>query len=198
MRSLLVYPRLPQTCERALLERFLRAEAMAMWAVRSAQAQEVPPHVLRFLQRHETDEQRHLQQFEELLGTQACDKLVLPRAPGQWWALAVHLYGYETLGLEFANLLVGLRPDLTPILKDEEVHVGFFEREIRHILAGGAAALARGAARAWWRRIPQTVSRYLRGDQLDPYRTELHRLILARIEERFAEIGLLDRSPSPP
>ena len=37
----------------------------------------------------------------------------------------MHLYGYEALGLEFARLLVGLRPDLTSILEDEEVHVGF-------------------------------------------------------------------------
>ena len=46
---------LPQTCEKALLERFLRAEAMALWAVRAAQMQNLPRHVQTFLQRHEID-----------------------------------------------------------------------------------------------------------------------------------------------
>ena len=128
---------LPSSCERAILEQFLKAEAMALWAVRSAQAQDVPPGVLQFLRRHEEEESQHLKQFELLLGTSSHGKTVLPRMPSQWRVLAVHLYGYETLGLEFARLLIGLRPDLISILEDEEVHVGFFEHEIRAILVHG-------------------------------------------------------------
>jgi hypothetical protein len=59
---------LPSSCERAILEQFLKAEAMALWAVRSAQVQEVPPAVLEFLRRHEEEEAQHLKQFELLLG----------------------------------------------------------------------------------------------------------------------------------
>ena len=118
---------LPASCERAILEQFLKAEAMALWAVRSAQAQDVPPAVLQFLRRHEEEEAQHLKQFELLLGVSSHGKTALPRMPSQWRILVVHLYGYEALGLEFARLLVSLRPDLTSILEDEEVHVGFFE-----------------------------------------------------------------------
>ena len=50
--------------ERAILEQFLKAEAMALWAVRSAQAQAVPRAVLQFLRRHEEEEAQHLKQFE--------------------------------------------------------------------------------------------------------------------------------------
>ena len=112
---------LPSSCERAILEQFLKAEAMALWAVRSAQAQDVPCGVLQFLRRHEEEEAQHLKQFELLLGTNSHGKAALPRMPSQWRVLAVHLYGYEALGLEFARLLVGLRPDLTSILEDEEI-----------------------------------------------------------------------------
>ena len=94
---------LPASCERPLLERFLKAEAMAMWSVRAAQASDVPAHVVTFLRRHETEEQAHLKQFESMLGVQSWEKPSLPRVPRQWEALAVHLYGYETLGLEFAS-----------------------------------------------------------------------------------------------
>ena len=125
---------LPPTCERAILEQFLKAEAMALWAVRSAQAQNVPRAVLQFLRRHEEEEAQHLKQFERLLGVNSHGKTALPRMPSQWRVLAVHLYGYEALGLEFARLLVSLRPDLTSILKDEEIHVGFFEQEVRAIV----------------------------------------------------------------
>ena len=113
---------------------------MALWAVRSAQAQDVPRAVLQFLRRHEEEEAQHLKQFELLLGTRSHGKTVLPRMPNQWRILAVHLYGYEALGLEFARLLVGLRPDLASILEDEEVHVGFFEHEVRAILVHGGPA----------------------------------------------------------
>jgi hypothetical protein len=187
---------LPAICERAILEQFLKAEAMALWAVRSAQSQDVPPGVLEFLRRHEEEEAQHLKQFELLLGTSSHGKSVLPRVPSQWRVLAVHLYGYEALGLEFAKLLVGLRPDLASILEDEEVHVGFFEHEVRTILeqGGPAADGARQAAQAWRGRLPRTVDRYLHDESLAPVREELRRHILNAIDRRFLLVGLLERS----
>ena len=176
---------LPQTCERALLERFLRAEAMALWAVRAAQTQNLPRHVQTFLQRHETDEQDHLRQFEGMLGTTSQRAPTLPTVPSQWEMLA--------LGLEFATLLATVRPDLADILEDEQVHVGFFEKELRAILAGGesGAQQAREAARTWWKKLPRTVDRYLGDPSLAPYRTELRHHILSIIQERFIALGLL-------
>jgi hypothetical protein len=190
----MAYP-LPSSCERAILEQFLKAEAMALWTVRSAQAQDVPPGVLEFLRRHEEEESQHLKQFELLLGTSSHGKTTLPRMPSQWRVLVVHLYGYETLGLEFARLLVGLRPDLTSILEDEEVHVGFFEHEVRTILVHGGAGAdgARQAAHAWRRRLPRTVDRYLRDEGLAPFRDDLQRHILDVIDVRFFSVGLLAR-----
>jgi hypothetical protein len=187
---------LPSSCERAILEQFLKAEAMALSAVRSAQAQDVPCAVLQFLRRHEEDEAQHLQQFELLLGTRSHGKTVLPRMPSQWRILAVHLYGYETLGLEFARLVVPLRPDLTSILEDEEVHVGFFEHEVRAILVHGGRSAdgARQAAQAWRRRLPRTVDRYLHDETLAPFRNELRQHILDMIDARFLAVGLLDGS----
>ena len=79
---------LPPSCETALLERFLKAEAMALWAVRSAQAKEVPPGVLTFLRRHEEEEAKHLKEFETRLGVRSHIRETLPRMPSQWWALA--------------------------------------------------------------------------------------------------------------
>jgi hypothetical protein len=183
---------LPATCEKAILSRFLRAEAMAMWAVKAAQA-DTPKHALAFLQRHEEEERDHLKIFEGLTGEQAREKTVLPKLPRQWHQLAVHLYGYEALGLEFARLLAGIRPDLAHILADEETHVGFFETEVKRILdAGrGPANGAREYAKAWMRRIPKTLERYLRGDGLEPYQAELTERILATISGRFRAIGLL-------
>ena len=133
---------LPPSCEQALLERFLRAEAMALWAVRSAQTQQLPRHVQTFLQRHEMDEQDHLRQFEGMLGTLSQRPATLPTVPSQWEMLAVLLFGYEALGLEFAALLAGIRPDLSDILDDEQVHVGFFEKELTTIVAGGGVGVA--------------------------------------------------------
>ena len=178
--------------ERALLERFLRAEAMAMWAVRSAQAH-APPRALAFLKRHEEEERDHLRRFEELTGIAAREKSVLPKVPKHWHALAVQLYGYEVLGLEFAKVLTDVRPDLAGILREEEVHVGFFEKEVREILAAGRGPAngAREFARAWFRRLPKTVDRYLRGDGLDPLRDALRGGILHSIESRFTSVGLL-------
>ncbi len=186
---------LPQTCERALLEQFLRAEAMAMWSVRAAQEQRIPSHVRTFLRRHEADEQRHLQQFENILGIRSHEKTKLPSVPTQWYALAIHLYGYEALGLEFAKVLGLLRPDLTSILEDEKRHVGFFEREIRRILSEGGppAQGAQQCARAWWRRLPKTLNRYLNDDQLTPHREDLSRSILDAIGHRLSVLGLFER-----
>lgn len=189
---------LPFSCERALLERFLKAEAMALWSVRASQLKHVPPHVLMFLRRHEAEEQAHLKQFESMLGTTSSGKQVLPRVPQQWESLAVHLFGYETLGLEFAKLLVTLRPDLSSILEDEEGHVSFFERELQRLLAGEgkAAEGARASARAWWKKLSRTLGRYLGDESLAAHREELHRVILAAIESRFITVGLFDSSPS--
>ena len=190
---------LPPSCERAILEQFLKAEAMALWAVRSAQAQDVPRGVLQFLRRHEEEEAQHLKQFELLLGVSSQDKRALPRMPSQWSILAVHLYGYETLGLEFARLLVSLRPDLISILKDEEVHVGFFEQEVRNLLIheGPAASDSRQAAMAWRRRLPRTVDCYLSDRSLAPFRDELRQHILDVTDTRFVAVGLLSsHSPS--
>jgi hypothetical protein len=185
-------PSLPSSCERAILEQFLKAEAMALWAVRSAQVQDVPPGVLQFLRRHEEEEAQHLKQFELLLGVSSYCKTALPRMPNQWRVLAVHLYGYETLGLEFARLLVQLRPDLTSILEDEAAHVGFFEHEVRAILiqGGRAAHGARQAAQAWRRRLPRTVDRYLHDECLASFREELRQNILNVIDARFLAVGL--------
>ena len=182
---------LPSSCERPILERFLRAEAMAMYSVRSAQAG-VPAHARDFLKRHEEEERAHLEEFERLTGIRAREKPALPRLPQQWHALAVHLYGYEVLGLEFAKLLASLRPDLAHILADEETHVGFFESEIRKVLQAGRGPAngAREYARAWLKRVPRTVEKYLQGDELAPCREALKTGILAAIESRFASIGL--------
>lgn len=190
---------LPADCERALLERFLRAEAMALWAVRAAQTQQLPRHVQTFLARHETDEQDHLRQFEGMLGTMSQRPATLPTVPSQWEMLAVLLFGYEALGLEFATLLATIRPDLSDILDDEQVHVGFFENELRTILAGGevGAQQARDAARTWWKKVPRTVDRYLKDPALEPYRIELRQHILSVIGQRFVALGLLTDATLP-
>jgi hypothetical protein len=186
-------PILSPSCKPALLERFLKAEAMALWAVRAAQARDVPEGVLEFLRRHEEEEAAHLKEFETRLGVVSHQRDRLPRMPSQWATLVVHLYGYEALGLEFAKLLVQVQPDLKSILEDEETHVGFFETEAKKVLArGGTAAEKAGeSARAWWRRLPRTVDRYLEEDLLAPFRAELKAHILRSIEARFASIGLL-------
>lgn len=185
---------LPPSCEAALLERFLKAEAMALWAVRAAKAKDVPCGVLSFLLRHEEEEAKHLKEFETRLGVQSHVRSKLPRMPSQWWALVVHLFGYETLGLEFAKLLVQVQPDLRSILEDEQVHVDFFEGEVKKVLEqGGPPAYgARECAKAWWRRLPSTLDRYLEGDSLEPYRPELRQRILMAIYLRFFQVSLLD------
>jgi hypothetical protein len=179
-----------------LLERFLKAEAMALWAVQSAQVQQihdVPPHVLPFLRRQEEEEAEHLKEFERRLAVPPKQRSRLPRVPRQWSALAVHLLGYEALGLEFAKLLAQVQPDLRAILEDELIHVGFFEKEVAQLLLTGGppAEGARQSARAWWRRLPRTLDRYLEGASLAAYRGDLRRAILVAIEERFVALGLL-------
>jgi hypothetical protein len=171
----------------------LKAEAMALWAVRSAQLQEIPPHVRAFLQQHEADEQDHLRQFESLLGHASHQRVRLPSVPRQWPTLAVQLYGYESLGLEFARLLAALRPDLSAILEDEQAHVAFFEREVRKILkdGGGPAEQAAHSAQAWWRKLPRTLDRYLDGEQLRAYKAQLAGDISVAIRSRFDASGLL-------
>jgi hypothetical protein len=148
--------------------------------------------VLGFLRRHEEEETRHLQQFEQLLGTPSRGRTSLPRVPSEWRVLAVHLFGYEALGLEFAKLLTAVRPDLSSILNDEEGHVAFFENEVRKILLpeGSSAEGARQAAQAWRRRLPRTVDRYLHDESLAPFRDDLRQSILDAIDERFAATGL--------
>ena len=183
---------LPKSCEQAILERFLRAEAMALWAVRAAQLRDVPANVQAFLKQHEADELDHLQQFETMLGHQSRGREVLPTVPQQWPALAVLLFGYEALGLEFAKLLVGIRPDMASIVEDEETHVGFFERELRKILANDAvgAEQARVSANAWWKKLPRTVDRYLQDEELSVCRTDVRAMMLAAIQQRFIAVGL--------
>ena len=187
--------RLPLSCESALLERFLKAEAMALWAVRASQLQDVPVNVRTFLRRHEADERRHLAQFEMLVGHRSSEREHLPSVPRQWPALAVQLFGYEALGLEFALLLAEVRPDLSSILDDERKHVGFFEREIAKMLSGdrAMAVQAKTSARAWWRKLPRTLDRYLGDPVFEAVRPELTSGILASIQRQFMQIGLLDR-----
>lgn len=186
--------RLPPVCETALLEQFLKAEAMALWTVRSARLQDVPPNVYAFLRKHEEDERQHLAQFETMIGRRHRERERLPSVPSQWSALAVQLYGYEALGLEFATLLVTLRPDLVSIREDELVHVEFFEQEIYRLLKDDAVAeQARISALAWRRKLPRTVDRYLEAAVFDPCRQALTKQILTAIEQRFRETGLLER-----
>jgi hypothetical protein len=183
---------LPPSCERALFERFMKAENMILWAVRAAQTKDLPPDVLEFLRRHEAEESEHLHHFETLLGIQSHRKTTLPKVPNQWWALSVHLYGYEALGLEFGKLLVSVRPDMASIVTDEESHVAFFENHVRRILEAGGpnAEGARQAAQGWRRRLPPTVGRYLEDPSLEPFREELRESILRAIDDRFASSKL--------
>jgi hypothetical protein len=164
-----------------------------LWTVRAAQLQDVPANVYAFLRKHEEDEQHHLAQFETMIGRRPRTRERLPAVPRQWPALAVQIYGYESLGLEFATLLLTLRPDLSSILEDEIVHVSFFENEVRRILTGepAAAEQARISAGAWWRKLPRTVERYLDAAVLVPVRVSLAERILGAVERRFMATGLL-------
>ncbi len=168
-----------------------------MWAVQAAQAQDVPEPVLAFLRRHEADEARHLQRFEDELGVRSWGRVTLPVVPNQWCALAVHLFGYEALGLEFARLLAAMRPDMADIVRDEQVHVGFFERQIRTLMQHDdrAACCARSAAQGWWRKLPRTLDRYLGDATLAPYRDHLRPAILGAIERALTDLGLIPSRP---
>ncbi len=185
--------RLPQSCERALFERFLKAEAMILQTIRAALKKGVPPpDVVAFLRRHEEEEARHLRQFEDLLEMTSIRKNTLPRVANQWCVLAVQIYGYESLGLEYAKLLVHTRPDFSAIAEDEETHVAFFENQVRKILSEGGPQTteARKAAQALRRRLPETVDRYLEAESFAPFREDLKRMILNSIDRRFAAVGL--------
>ena len=187
---------LPRECESALLDRFVKAEAMALWAVRSARLQNLPPNVQVFLRKHEEDESKHLRLFESLVGHSSYERSRLPAMPRQWPSLAVQLYGYESLGLEFARLLIVLRPDLASILADEEAHVEFFRREIVRLLTGGGdqAEQARTSAHSWWRKFPRTLDRYLESSTLDSVRCAVAARIREAIGGRMIQAGLLTKS----
>ena len=186
-----MYPTLPPSCEPAILEQFLRAEAMAMDAVCAAQVH-APPHALGFLKQHEEEERAHLKKFEELTGIESHPRDKLPKVPSQWHSCAVMLYGYEALGLEFAKLLVLRRPDLMDIKEDEEIHVAFFESEVRKILTAGGddAEKARQFAQGWMRRVPKTVGRYVDHPSMATWRDEIVEAIMETIRSRFATVGL--------
>ena len=187
---------LPRECESALLDRFVKAEAMALWAVRSARLQNLPSNVQAFLRKHEEDESNHLRLFETLVGHSSHERSRLPAMPRQWPSLAVQLYGYESLGLEFARLLVVLRPDLASILADEQSHVEFFRQEISRLLASGGpqAEQARTSARSWWRKLPSTLNRYLESSTLDSVRCAVAARIRRSIGQRMVQSELLTKS----
>ena len=67
------------------------------------------------------------------------------------------------------------------------MHVEFFEREVKKVFEGGgpAAEGARDSANAWWRRLPPTVDRYLEGEALEPFRSELRQRIWQHFHTRF-------------
>lgn len=172
--------------ERAILERFLRAESMAKYALRSARAN-VPPDVRAFLERQEAEEAAHQERFERLTGLRAREREELPKMPQQWSACAVRLLGYEALGFEFARLAIAettgdVRAMLEEILVDEEEHVRFYENELRKILTDDTRAMAR----AFLRRLPKTVERYLRGPEL----AGMQESILEGVQARFRGLGL--------
>jgi hypothetical protein len=96
--------------------------------------------------------------------------------------------------LEFAKLLVELRPDLSAIFEDEKQHVAFFERELAKMVARGGttASTVQQSARAWWKRLSRTLDRYLGDESFEPYRAGLRLAVLGAIEERSLSIGLLE------
>ncbi|MBH0177146.1 MAG: hypothetical protein HP491_04610, partial [Nitrospira sp.] len=69
--------------------------------------------------------------------------------------------------------------------------------EIGKILSGeqADAEQARTSARAWWRKLPRTLDRYLEDSALEPYRPELARRILSALECRLIGAGLLRQPP---
>jgi len=178
--------------ERAILERFLRAEAMAKYALRSAM-KEVPEGIRDFLRRQEAQEAVHQERFERVTGLKARERVDLPKMPAQWNACAVRLLGYEALGFEFAKLALAetsgeTREMVTEILADEEEHVRFYEKALEGILAEGGprAEETRMMSAAFLRRLPKTVQRYLRGAELET----LEGSILAGVRHRFHKLGI--------
>lgn len=179
------------TRERAILERFLRAEAMAKYALRSAMDR-VPEEVQDFLRRQEAQEAEHQQRFERITGLQAQDRGKLPKMPMQWNACAVRLLGYEALGYEFAQLALAetsgsTREMVAEILVDEAEHVRFYEEALKKILdeGGPRAEETRHMAGAFLRRLPKTVERYLRGAELAAFQER----VLEGVRRRFGSLG---------
>lgn len=179
--------------ELAILERFLRAEAMAKYALRSAR-EGVPADVAEFMRRQELEEEKHQSRFEAVTGIKARERETLPRMPRHWHEIAVQLLGYESLGWEFANLAAAetsgpVREMIREILLDETGHVRFYEESLRRILAEerGPARGARVFAAAFLRRLPTTIDRYLRGADLGAHRDA----ILEGVRARFRALGLL-------
>lgn len=178
--------------ERAILERFLRAESMAKYALRSAM-DDVPADVRTFVEKQEAEEAEHQERFERLTGLRAREREDLPKMPVQWHACAIRLLGYEALGYEFARLAIAetsgeVRQMLEEILVDEEEHVRFYESALRAILdaGGGPAAETRVMAQAFLRRLPKTIERYLRGPELG----DMQETILDGVRSRFRSLGL--------
>lgn len=176
------------TRERALLERFLRAESMAKYALRSALG-DVPPDVADFVRRQEAQEVEHQERFERLTGLKARERGNLPRMPAQWSACAVRLLGYEALGFEFARLAAQetsgeIRAMILEILEDETGHVRFYEDAVRRILAPGdpRARDTRVMIDAFLRRLPKTIERYLRGSELEGCAGGILAAVRARFE----------------
>jgi len=177
---------------RAILERFLRAESMAKYALRAA-LPDAPPEVADFLRRQEAEESDHQSRFERLLGIQAREREALPKMPTQWNACAVRLLGYEALGYEFALLAArgssgGIREMLLEILEDEKRHVRFYEESLRRILQGdeNRARDTRLMVEAFLRRLPKTIERYLRGPELSAFQAG----VLEAVCARFRALGL--------
>lgn len=178
--------------QRAILDRFLRAETMAKVTLRAMKTG-VPEEVAAFVERQEAEEEEHQRRFEALTGLKARERECLPKVPTQWHACAVLLLGYEALGYEFANLAIGItsgavRDLLREILQDELRHVEFYEIALRKILekGGGQAEDAHALVAALLGRLPKTIDRYLKGTDLGAHRE----VILEGVRARFQRLGI--------
>ena len=60
------------------------------------------------------------------------------------------------------------------------------------------AQQARETARSWWKKLPQTLDRYLSDESLIPYRAGLRPHILSAIEVRLVALGLLLQPQADP
>ena len=179
-----------QTCEQALLERFV-PKAMALWAVRGAD-QDLPltcrpfSSGMRRMNRTTSNNSGHAR-HPVSTDQRRCRPY---RHSGRCWRCCC--FGYEALGLEFASLLAGIRPDLSDILDDERFMSDFSGGRNRDDPAGGGVG-AQQAARLrerGGRFTALSVDRYLKDPALAPYRTEPGQ-ILSAIGQRFVALGLL-------